>query len=127
MARLRDGTLQVVGEYENEYRTRCFLLDKAVLDSPATRTALADKIAAYQKRREAGKQAVTTRVARQRQHHDEYLEAIGQTAAADELRHLLTAAYSNGSLLPFVASGVAIQQELPSAFASRPRCYSTPP
>jgi len=93
VAWLRDGTLQVAGEYENEYGTRCFLLDKAVLDSPATGTALADKIAAYQKRRSAGKQAVTTRVTRQRQHHDQYLEAIGQATAADELRHLLTAAY----------------------------------
>jgi hypothetical protein len=93
LAWLRDGTLQAAGTYENEYKTTCYLLDKAVASSPATRAVLADKIAAYQKRRDAGKQALRTRVTHQRQHHDEYLQAIAQAAPTEELRQLLGAAY----------------------------------
>jgi hypothetical protein len=93
LAWLRDGTLQAAGTYENEYRTTCYLLDKAVISSPATRAVLTDKIAAYQRRRDAGKQAARTRVIHQRRQHDEYLQAIAQAAPTEELRQLLTAAY----------------------------------
>src|SRR5262245_49596832 len=93
LAWLRDGTLQAAGTYENEYGTTCYLLDKAVISSPATRAVLADQIATYQKRRDAGKQAVRRRVTRQRQQHDEYLEIFAQVAPTEELRQLLTAAY----------------------------------
>ena len=93
LAWLRDGTLQTAGTYENEYGTTCYLLDKAVISSPVTRAALADKIAAYQKRRDAAQQAVRTRISQQRQRHDAYLDSIIQAGTSEELLRLLTAAY----------------------------------
>lgn len=62
LAWLHDGTLQVASTYTNAYGTTCFYLDKAVISSPATRALLADKIAAYQRRRAASKQATQTRL-----------------------------------------------------------------
>jgi len=90
---LHDGTLTPASTYENEYGTTCFLLSESVIRSPATRAVLAEKIAAYQKRRDAGKQAVKTRLTQQRKQHDEYMETITQAAPTDDLRQLLTAAY----------------------------------
>jgi hypothetical protein len=70
LAWLRAGILQAVGTYENAYGTTCYLLDKAVIASLATRAALADKIAAYQRRRDARRRAVQVRVEHQRPQDD---------------------------------------------------------
>jgi hypothetical protein len=58
LAWLHAGILQAAGTYENTYGTTCYLLDKAVVTSPATRAALAEQIAAYQKRRDTSGRAV---------------------------------------------------------------------